>query len=137
MGNFNPILFSSSKINNMILKLPFRSSPYNTKSTKYECRLKSNNVDRRNCSKIVGDDKFVTIKWKLKNGSVIATNSTLESNLMRVAHANNIDLEGACEGVCACSTCHIILEPSIYNLLPDASEEEEDMLDQAFGKNSF
>jgi len=35
--------------------------------------------------------------------------------------------------VCACSTCHVILENSIYDSLDEASEEEEDMLDQAFG----
>lgn len=40
---------------------------------------------------------------------------------------------GACEGVCACSTCHVILEPEVYDRLESASEEEEDMLDQAFG----
>jgi ferredoxin len=54
-------------------------------------------------------------------------------NLMRVAHANGIDLEGACEGVCACSTCHVILDEDVYSSLPEASEDEEDMLDQAFG----
>ena len=40
---------------------------------------------------------------------------------------------GACEGVCACSTCHVILEEATYDSLDDPSEEEEDMLDQAFG----
>lgn len=40
---------------------------------------------------------------------------------------------GACEGVCACSTCHVILENDIFDALPEASEEEEDMLDMAFG----
>ena len=40
---------------------------------------------------------------------------------------------GACEGVCACSTCHVILEEKAYSELPEPSEDEEDMLDQAFG----
>jgi len=53
--------------------------------------------------------------------------------LLRVAHRNEIDLEGACEGVCACSTCHVILRPDLYSSLPDPSEDEEDMLDMAFG----
>jgi len=48
-------------------------------------------------------------------------------------------MEGACEGVCACSTCHIILEQDLYDQLSDEaehgalSEDEEDMLDMAFG----
>ena len=40
---------------------------------------------------------------------------------------------GACEGVCACSTCHVILPANVFDKLDDPSEEEEDMLDQAFG----
>ncbi|CAM9400579.1 unnamed protein product [Discosporangium mesarthrocarpum] len=54
-------------------------------------------------------------------------------NLMRVAQRHGIELEGACEGVCACSTCHIILEGEVYDGLEEPSEDEEDMLDQAFG----
>lgn len=36
-------------------------------------------------------------------------------------------------GVCACSTCHLIFPHKIYDTLPEPSEEEEDMLDMAFG----
>ena len=32
----------------------------------------------------------------------------------------------------ACSTCHVIVDPAWADKLPDASEEEEDMLDLAF-----
>ena len=44
-----------------------------------------------------------------------------------------IDLEGACEGSMACSTCHVIVDPEWYDKLRDASEEEEDMLDLTIG----
>ncbi len=54
-------------------------------------------------------------------------------SLLEVAHSNDIDLEGACEGSLACSTCHVILEKSFFENLPEPSEEEEDMLDLAFG----
>lgn len=40
---------------------------------------------------------------------------------------------GACEGSVACSTCHVILEPDKYDLLPEPEDEENDMLDMAFG----
>lgn len=42
-------------------------------------------------------------------------------------------LAGACGGETACSTCHIILAPDVYKKLPEATEEEEDMLDLAAG----
>ena len=40
---------------------------------------------------------------------------------------------GACERSVACSTCHVILEPEIYDMLPEPDDEENDMLDLAFG----
>jgi len=54
-------------------------------------------------------------------------------SLLEVAHKHGIDIEGACEGSLACSTCHVVVEPDWYELLPDATEDEEDMLDLAFG----
>jgi Na+-transporting NADH:ubiquinone oxidoreductase subunit NqrF len=36
-------------------------------------------------------------------------------------------------GVCACSTCHIIAPWKVFDSLPETSEDEEDMLDMAFG----
>jgi 2Fe-2S ferredoxin len=54
-------------------------------------------------------------------------------SVLEVAHRNNIDLEGACEGSLACSTCHVIVADEWFGRLPQASEDEEDMLDLAFG----
>lgn len=54
-------------------------------------------------------------------------------SILEVAHQNNINLEGACEGSLACSTCHVVVDPEWYDVLSDASEDEEDMLDLAFG----
>lgn len=54
-------------------------------------------------------------------------------SVLEIAHRNNIDLEGACEGSLACSTCHIIVDPDWFDMLPDPTEDEEDMLDLAFG----
>jgi ferredoxin len=42
-------------------------------------------------------------------------------------------LAGACEGSVACSTCHIILSPEHFDALPEADDDENDMLDMAFG----
>lgn len=53
--------------------------------------------------------------------------------LLEVAHNNNIELEGACAQSLACSTCHVVLEERIYDELEPAVEEEEDLLDLAYG----
>ena len=62
---------------------------------------------------------------------------TIEGNegddLLSLAHEHDIDLEGACEGSIACSTCHVILSVEHYDVLPEPSDDENDMLDMAFG----
>ena len=51
--------------------------------------------------------------------------------LLDVAWAAREPLEGACEGVMACSTCHVIVVAEDFEKLPAATEEEEDLLDLA------
>jgi 2Fe-2S ferredoxin len=48
------------------------------------------------------------------------------------ALANDIEIEHACEKSCACTTCHIIVREG-FNSLNDATEDEDDMLDKAWG----
>jgi ferredoxin len=55
------------------------------------------------------------------------------SVLLDVAQAAGQPLEGACEGQMACSTCHVIVDPKDFERLPPASEEEDDLLDLAWG----
>jgi 2Fe-2S ferredoxin len=73
------------------------------------------------------------INFKLQDGTVRSIDAPNGISLLEVAHQNDIDLEGACEGSLACSTCHIIIEEEFFEKLPEASEDEEDMLDLAFG----
>lgn len=54
-------------------------------------------------------------------------------SVLEVAHKHGIDLEGACEGSLACSTCHVIIDEQWFEGLDEPSEAEEDMLDLAFG----
>ncbi|APE29185.1 Ferredoxin, 2Fe-2S [Aurantiacibacter gangjinensis] len=54
-------------------------------------------------------------------------------NLLAVAQAAGMPLEGTCEGQMACSTCHVIVSPEWFDKLPPAVEDEEDMLDLAMG----
>ncbi len=54
-------------------------------------------------------------------------------SVLEIAHRNKVDIEGACEGSLACSTCHVVVAPEWYDKLAPASDDEEDMLDLAFG----
>ncbi len=55
--------------------------------------------------------------------------------LAEVLLDNDVKIEHACELSCACTTCHVIVRKG-FNSLDDASEEEEDMLDKAWGLES-
>jgi 2Fe-2S ferredoxin len=54
-------------------------------------------------------------------------------SVLEVAHKHGVDIEGACEGSLACSTCHVIVDASWFPKLAKPTEDEEDMLDLAFG----
>ena len=73
------------------------------------------------------------IIFTLANGEEKHINAPNGISLLEVAHKNGVSLEGACEGSLACSTCHVIVDEAFYSTLPAASDDEEDMLDLAFG----
>lgn len=54
-------------------------------------------------------------------------------SLMETGRDAGLAIEGACEGAMACSTCHVIVEPEWLDRLKAIGEDEEDMLDLAFG----
>ncbi|MBT3917398.1 MAG: 2Fe-2S iron-sulfur cluster binding domain-containing protein [Rhodospirillaceae bacterium] len=67
------------------------------------------------------------------SGNSTEVDAPLGKSVMTIAQANDIDIEGACEGSLACSTCHVIVSPDWYDKLKPVIEEEEDMLDLAHG----
>lgn len=76
--------------------------------------------------------KDVTMTWHVE-GEAITVTAPEGKTLLEVAHDNDIELEGACGGELACSTCHVVFTPELYARLPAKKEEEEDMLDLAWG----
>ena len=68
-----------------------------------------------------------------KDGTPKEVEAPLGLSVLEIAHRNDIDIEGACDGSLACATCHVIVEDAWYERLEEASEDEEDMLDLAFG----
>ena len=55
------------------------------------------------------------------------------TRLLDAAQNEDQPLEGTCEGQMACSTCHVIVTRAEGADLPPPAEEEEDMLDFAYG----
>jgi 2Fe-2S ferredoxin len=67
------------------------------------------------------------------NGTRREVDAPMGHSVLEIAHDNKIDIEGACEGSMACSTCHVIVDQNWIEKLPPGSEEENDMLDLALG----
>jgi 2Fe-2S ferredoxin len=76
----------------------------------------------------------IHVTFVFKNGQEKIAVAEVDQTLLKLAHANGIDqIEGACGGAMACSTCHIVVDLAWYGKLPPASDDETDMLDLATG----
>ena len=68
----------------------------------------------------------------LRDGTRKEVDAPLGLSVLEIAHRHDVDIEGACEGSLACSTCHVVVDPSWFAKLAAPTEDEEDMLDLAF-----
>lgn len=68
-----------------------------------------------------------------KDGNRKEVEAPVGLSVMEIAHRFDVDIEGACEGSLACATCHVIVDETWYDKLGEPSDDEEDMLDLAFG----
>ncbi|KAJ5145882.1 uncharacterized protein N7515_000446 [Penicillium bovifimosum] len=76
----------------------------------------------------------INITFIDKDGTKIDFQVAEGDNLLDIAQANDLEMEGACGGSCACSTCHVIVEdPDMFDKMEEPSDDENDMLDLAFG----
>ncbi|XP_053780255.1 adrenodoxin, mitochondrial [Desmodus rotundus] len=80
------------------------------------------------------EDK-ITVHFLNRDGEILTTKGKVGDSLLDVVVENNLDIDGfgACEGTLACSTCHLIFEKHIYEKLDAITDEENDMLDLAYG----
>ncbi|GGC22189.1 ferredoxin [Novosphingobium marinum] len=76
---------------------------------------------------------MVSIVFITRDNERIIAEANAGEVLLQVAQNAGMPLEGTCEGQMACSTCHVILDQAWFARLPEAREEEEDMLDLAAG----
>ena len=67
-----------------------------------------------------------------QNGARREVDAPLGLSVLEIAHKHGVDIEGACEGSLACSTCHVIVDSAWFGKLAKPTEDEEDMLDLAF-----
>lgn len=76
---------------------------------------------------------MVCVRFLTSDGRIVEATATDGDTLLAAGQAIGMPLEGTCEGQMACSTCHVIIAPEWFGRLPQASEDEDDMLDLAAG----
>ena len=76
---------------------------------------------------------MVRVAFVTSDGERVGAEAPEGAVLLEVAQGAGMPLEGTCEGQMACSTCHVVVEDDWFAQLPEASDDEEDMLDLAAG----
>ena len=72
----------------------------------------------------------VTVIDRAGEEDVLDAPTDMNMNMMEVCKAYELPVEGTCGGMALCASCHCYVESE--HELPEASDDEEDMLDQAF-----
>ena len=73
-----------------------------------------------------------TIEVKVDPEKIPYGPTGLPGSVLDIALAAGVDIEHACGGVCACSTCHVIVKEG-FETCPEPTEDEDDQLEEAPG----
>lgn len=74
----------------------------------------------------------IKLTFRKANGEEKTVEGNEGDDIVDLSWEYDLDIEAACEKSVACSTCHVILEPKVYDALDEPTDEENDMLDLAF-----
>eukprot|EP01054_Gregarina_sp_Poly1_P008709 Gregarina_sp_Poly_1__8708@NODE_51_length_17570_cov_53_504028_g42_i1_p11_GENE_NODE_51_length_17570_cov_53_504028_g42_i1NODE_51_length_17570_cov_53_504028_g42_i1_p11_ORF_typecomplete_len173_score15_78Fer2/PF00111_27/2_7e11MCR/PF18509_1/0_24_NODE_51_length_17570_cov_53_504028_g42_i11302313541 len=119
--------FGRGRLPTLFRRPLYPAAPSHFTQTKTFQKFHGSQVDRQNAESF-------NITFIDKEGKEKPVKAWHGENVLEIAHENEIEVEGACEGNLACSTCHLIIEdPEVYKSFPTPSEREEDMLDCAPG----
>ncbi|KAK4122160.1 ferredoxin [Parathielavia appendiculata] len=115
-----------------LVQSPMRRSPWSTslqtRTFSASAAVSHGHVD----PPTPGEELYVT--FIDKEGAEHKLAVSKGDNLLDIAQAHDLEMEGACGGSCACSTCHVIvLDQEYYDKMPEPDDDENDMLDLAFG----
>jgi len=98
---------------------------------------RNHNTDATTKKRVADDANSVEIRFIDRDGETHVVRGFVGENLLETAHRNDIELEGACEGSLACSTCHVVFkDEKVFDSLDEACDDENDMLDLAYGLTS-
>lgn len=76
---------------------------------------------------------FVEIKFVYPDDTVVIAKASIGLSVLEVARQYKVPIEAACGGALSCATCHVILDSAFYEAIDKPTEDEENMLDLAYG----
>jgi ferredoxin, 2Fe-2S len=79
-----------------------------------------------------GGKRGTPIVFKVNPGQFPYGHTGLDGSILDIAEGAGLELDHACGGVCACATCHVIVEAGLDSC-SEATEDELDMVDTAPG----
>lgn len=84
----------------------------------------------------ISSDNDVDIETGATQVTFLPMNQTfcgvIGQSILEIALKNGVPLDHACGGVCACSTCHVVVKKGMH-LLSEMEDNEADQLDEAAG----
>jgi len=75
--------------------------------------------------------EVVNIIYIDRDGDRHKVKGKVGDNVLYLAHRYHVEMEGACEASLACTTCHVYVGDEHVDVLPEADEKEDDLLDMA------
>lgn len=129
--------------NHLIFAFPFLKKPQNNfiqfksvkcfNSNNHDKDSDTNNQNQNNKENLKNEENLeeIDITFVSQENEEQIVKAKVGDSILKVAHDNNINIEGACDGFCACSTCHVIIDEKFYDLIPEPSDNEIDMLEMA------
>ena len=115
---------------------PFLDEDLSLSRRSFRRSFRSSSATSESSSKDETETKKNTIKvtFTEKTGEEITVNAEIGKSLMEAAHDNDVELEGACEGVVGVlDLSRVVEDQNVFDKLPEACDDENDMLDLAFG----
>lgn len=136
MLKFNKILKqlhpNSSLLFSVLSKSKF--TPYQTYTLPGFASVSKFNFSSSNtAASELDDEEFIKVIFVGKNKAEVPVVARVGETILEVAQKNSVLLEGICEAVMACTTCHIILDKDVYESLGMPRPNEEDVLESAWG----
>ncbi|KAF5660432.1 2Fe-2S iron-sulfur cluster binding domain-containing protein [Fusarium heterosporum] len=122
------VISQASRTRSTIITRAVRFSPASQRAFTTSTQMRHGHIDPPK----PGEELYVTFIEKDGTENKFAVSEG--DNLLDIAQANDLEMEGACGGSCACSTCHVIVtEDEYFDKMPEPEDDENDMLDLAFG----